>query len=373
MVGLVSAPALDRVSGVDRGVDLLALALVVAACAATGWRRRRPAAALAVSASCTATYLALGYPYGPVLFTLAVGVYAVARRLPLRSATTWSAAALAALAGHVAVHPAALPGLLALIPATAWVAVPYTGGLARRLVVEARAAQVAERERRLVDAERLAIASEVHDIVGHGLAAIQMQADIALHVGQRRPEQAREALEAISRASADALAELRAALATSSARTQHGGTLPAPGLARLAELRDRVQSAGVEVDLDVTGAPRRLGAAVDVVAYRVLQESLTNVVKHAADRRARVRVHYDEGALRLEVANGDPLVGAVREGFGIAGMRRRVRDVGGELSIGREADPPRFVVRAVLPAPSSQEPDQPSDREGAPAPDGPEP
>ncbi|MEX5719577.1 sensor histidine kinase [Geodermatophilus maliterrae] len=350
-VGLATAPAIDRVSGTDRDVDLLALALVVGAGVATGWRRRRPAASLAGSVVCTGTYLALGYPFGPVLVMLAVGVYSVARRLPLGQATGWAGAALVALVGHVFSHPSGLPALAALVPAASWVAVPYTAGVARRLVLEARAQQLAERERRLVDAERLTIASEVHDIVGHGLAAIQMQADIALHLSEKRPEQAHEALAAISRASAEALGELRATLGALTPRGRQETVRPAPGLDRLAELRDRVEAAGVPVDLTVTGVARRLPASVDVVAYRVLQESLTNVVKHGAGARAAVRVHYGADSVRLETRNDDLLPHASGEGFGIAGMRRRVQQVGGTFSVGPEGDPRVFVVRATLPAP----------------------
>ena len=354
IVGVVSAPAIDRMSTLDREVDPLAYVLLGVAAAAVTGRRRWPLGTLAVTATCTAVYLVLGYPYGPVFLPLVVAVHSVARRLPVLPATLGSGAALAAVSVHLLTNEAALPGLLGLVPATAWVAVPYTAGLSRRLVVEARARERGERDRRLIDAERLALASEVHDVVGHGLAAIQMQADIALHLREARPAQAYEALEAISRASADALVELRAALAPTAGdddRAEGGTPRATPGLARVEDLRDRVTAAGVPVDLTVSGRPRRLPDTVDLVAYRVLQESLTNVVKHAPGTRARVTVDYLPDAVRLEVANADPLAGPPVEGLGIAGMRRRVRHVGGCFSAGPRGDPPAFRVRATLPAP----------------------
>jgi signal transduction histidine kinase len=236
----------------------------------------------------------------------------------------------------------------------AWVAIPFTLGLARRLVAEAGARERAASDRRLLDAERLRLAQEVHDVVGHGLAAIQMQADIALHLRRTRPAQAGEALEAISRASAEALAELRTTLASiaPSEHTSAESRAPTPGLARLDDLVARVTDAGVTVDAAVTGARRPLPPSVDLAAYRVLQESLTNVVKHSAHPHAVVEVGYRPGAVRLRVANQDLACGPDEEyadGFGIAGMRRRVAHLGGRLTAGPAPDGSHFEVRATIP------------------------
>ena len=223
----------------------------------------------------------------------------------------------------------------------AWVAIPFTLGAARRLVVEAGARERAEADRRLVDAERLRLATEVHDVVGHGLAAIQMQADIALHVRDRRPEQADLALEAISRASAEALTELRTTLAefTPGTARRHAR----PGAARSAAGPGAGRGCRRRPGRDRGGGP--LPAEVDLAAYRILQEALTNVVKHSADPRAEVVIAHRPDGIDLTVANQHLGDGAYVEGFGLTGMRRRVAALGG--SSRRAGRAGRFVVRAT--------------------------
>jgi signal transduction histidine kinase len=347
--GLVAAPWVDKIRTVDRPVDAIAIALIVIAGGATALRRRWPVPTLIVVTAATAAYLTSGYPYGPILAAVAVAVYSVARHTPLLRASLWCAGALAMLMLHLFTNPAALDGAAGLLPGSAWVGIPFTIGVARRLVAEAGARERAESERRVVDAERLRLAQEVHDVVGHGLAAIQMQADIALHLRESSPGQAQVALEAISRASSDALAELRATLAAISPDGTDPGAdrAPAPGLARVDDLRRRVEDAGVKVDVTVRGRPRALPAAVDLAAYRILQESLTNVVKHSPHPRATVEISYRTGEVGLAVANQDLPGGAPAEGFGIAGMRRRATHLGGDLTA-RPADG-RFEVRATIP------------------------
>jgi signal transduction histidine kinase len=360
---LGTLPLIDHVSDTDRRADACAAGLVVLAALATAGRRRWPVWTLGVVTAVTSAYLLRAYPYGPVLLCLAVSVYSVARRRPPVPAGLWCAAALVGIAPHAFVHP---PGLAGLIPATAWVAVPFTAGVARRSVLDARSRERAESDRRLVDAERLRLAQEVHDVVGHGLAAINMQATIALHIlsseqsrsseqslsgergAGRDPAQAGRALEAISRASADALAELRATLAEiAPSGTGDAARPPTPGLARLDDLRRRVDDAGVAVEVTTHGRPRPLPDAVDTAAFRVLQEALTNVVKHSAHPRALVDVTYGRDSVTLTVTNQDLAPDGQADGFGIAGMRRRVEHLGGTLRAG----PGRgtFEVRAHMP------------------------
>ncbi|MEV0894578.1 histidine kinase [Promicromonospora sp. MEB111] len=344
---LVSLPFLDGSTMVDRPVDALGYALAVVAAAGTLFRTRWPVPTLGVVTAATVGYLLLAFPYGPVMLCLAVAVYSLARRRPLRPALVWAAATLALLVIPVFTHPAGLGVPAGLVPASAFVAVPFSIGVARRTWDEARSARHAAAEQQARDDERLRLAHEVHDVVGHGLAAIQMQADIALHLG--RPDDATAALGAISRAANEALTELRTTLADIGPGSGAGPErAPTAGLANLEVLAQRVRSAGVAVDLAVTGTPRPLPDAVDLAAYRVLQESLTNVVKHGAGSAARVEVAYEPDGVRLAVRNPRPSGTAFVAGFGIAGMRHRVESLGGRLDAGPVDE--SFEVRAALPA-----------------------
>ncbi|WP_168200799.1 sensor histidine kinase [Allokutzneria sp. NRRL B-24872] len=344
---LCSAPFLPVWLEGQQKVDLLGYVLLASACAPVAVRGRFPLAALAVTTAAVSIYLIQRYPYGPVFLPLTVVVYAIGRRQPTVRAVALGVVAFAALTVNMFTgkFPVDLSGM---IFAAAWIAVPLTIGIARRLVTESQARERAETELRKLDDERLRLATEVHDIVGHGLAAIQMQADIALHLADTKPEQARTALRAISSASASALAELRATLSAIAPREDSGLHAPTPGLARVEETCQRVREAGVDVALSFAGRRRSLPPDTDVVAYRLVQESLTNVVKHAAEPRAGVRIDYRPESVALTISSphdGSPVV----EGFGIRGMRRRVERLDGEFEV-THAD--AFTVRAVLPTPA---------------------
>jgi signal transduction histidine kinase len=208
--------------------------------------------------------------------------------------------------------------------------------------------------RRRAYEERLRIAQEVHDVVGHGLAVINLQAAVALHVVGRRPEQAEVALAAIKRSSKDALEELRGTLAVfRQPQPDHpdGAWRPAPGLGQLDGLVTAVAEGGLSVEVAVSGERADLSAAVDLAAYRIVQESLTNVVRHAGPATATVRVGYEPGAVVVEIADtgrGRPSGAARPAGHGIAGMRERAAAVGGTLEAGPSAEG-GFRVRARLP------------------------
>lgn len=327
-------PGLPGLGTLDPGAVVLAVLAVLA----IGLRRWPQLAAL-LATSAIGTSLALGHPYGPVLLPAAITAWSLARRLPLpRSAVAAGGAVALLLTGDLVrvllEGESPLGALLGALPISAWVVVPWCLGLVRRLVQEARRRHRAEQERQALDAERTRLAAEVHDVVGHGLAAIRMQADIALHVADRRPEQAQEALRVISRASAEALAELRATLAAVAPETAGDESRAAtPGLHRVEDLCARMREAGIEVELEVVGEPEELPAAADVAAYRILQESLTNVVKHAARRRAAVRIAHGGDAVEIRVRSASAPGQEVRDGFGISGMRRRAADVGGHCEV----------------------------------------
>ncbi|MEV0152166.1 sensor histidine kinase [Micromonospora sp. NPDC050686] len=347
-IGLVgTAPA-----GLNQGVGTgrVTYPLVVVAAVAVAGRRRWPLVVLAVVTAAVTAYLMLGYPYGPILLSFIVAVYTVAAHRSVRTAAVAGAATLSALLVYVFVG-ARPPGLIGLMPVAAWVAVPFAVGTVVRLSREAAVRGRADQARRLADAERLRVAREVHDVVGHGLAAIHLQAEIALHLLGRKPEQAEAALTAISRTSKEALDELRVTLTVVRRDGAADERAPTPGLAQLPELRQRLAGAGVPVTVEVAGAPRPLPVAVDLAAYRVVQEALTNVLRHAGPATATVHLRYAADGVTVTVIDtGRGRVGVPDRpaGHGLAGMRERVEALGGAFDAG-SAPAGGFRVHATLP------------------------
>jgi signal transduction histidine kinase len=216
--------------------------------------------------------------------------------------------------------------------------------------------EVREQERRrYAYEERLRIARDVHDVVGHSLAVITMQAGVALHlldkqrVTQPRPDRVADSLEAIKQTSREALAELRTTLEVFRSDPDDPRS-PLPGLARLDALVDGLRAAGREVTLvrEQSDDLQSIPAAVDHAAFRIIQESLTNVVRHAGAAHATVRLSRLAGMLTVEVSDDGPATGVPVEGNGIRGMRERARAVGGTLSV-LVREPSGVLVRANLP------------------------
>jgi signal transduction histidine kinase len=206
-----------------------------------------------------------------------------------------------------------------------------------------------EEARRRASEERLAIARDLHDVVAHNISVINVQANTALHLMDRQPERAREALTAIHEVSRQALGELRSVLGVLRTDGDSAPLAPSPGLEHLGELALRARSAGIAVRLVEEGPARPLPADVDVAAYRIVQEALTNAVRHSGGRSATVRVCYDADALMIEVDDDGSARVPVLPGHGVAGMSERARALGGTLDAG-----PRpgsgFRVLARLPA-----------------------
>lgn len=348
MIGVLGTYAVDGLTGVDRRIDAMALALVIVACGAVAVRRRVPVPALLATAVLLSAYLLLGYPYGPVFFPFVVAVYTVAAHRELAPAVRAVVPCLAVLLLHLFTHQAAISGFLGVVPTTAWVVAPFAVGVTVRLTREARRREHAEAVRARVDDERLRIAQEVHDVVGHGLAAIKMQADIALHLLGRKPEQAEQALVAISRTSTEALDEVRATLAV--VRRTGADRVPTPGLARLDDLVQRMIESGMQVDVHATGTPRPLPPAAELTCYRLVQESLTNVLRHAPGQPATVRIVHGADAVTVEITNpvSAPPDGERGAGFGLTGMSERVTALGGEFDAGPTRDG-GFRVHATIP------------------------
>lgn len=371
-VGLASAAQAETWAPERTPLDPLGAGLIAAAALPLAVRRRWPMPVLAVSVVATSGYLILGYPFGGMLLAVAVATYTVAVRLPLRTALLAAAGALVVLLLHLVVGldgEGAFTDPFGVLPGSAWIVVPFAVGSTVRAARESAARTRAEQVRQVADQERLRVAQEVHDVVGHGLAAINMQAEIALHLLPTRPEQAEPALTTISRTSKQALDELRATL---SVVRQDAHRAPEAGLARLPDLVDRMSGTGVAVTVRVDGARRELPAAVDLAAYRVVQESLTNVLRHAGTGAATVRIGYLPDGLEVEITNQDSddgprLAAGSGAGHGIPGMHARVAALGGRF----EAGPGRhggFRVYAWLPEPQLPGPLESSESREPPEP-----
>ncbi|MEU6428085.1 sensor histidine kinase [Microbispora sp. NPDC046973] len=350
LAALGSASALS-----ERGLRLDAAGYALVAVAAAGLVARRawPLAALAVTFTATIAFLARGHPYAPALELTSVAVYSVAAWRPERvsaAALVTVTVAYLSFSSWTAAPDAPEMGVPAL--AALWLLAPWAAGAAVRAYRRVRA-RAAEAERLgHIQEERLRMAREVHDIVGHSLAVVNMQAGVALHVLHRRPERAEESLRAVREVSAQALEELRAALRTLPG-TADPGLAPAPGLERVPELVDAMRRGGLPVDLVVEGARRRVPVAVDLAGYRIVQESLTNVVRHAGASRADVRVTYGPDTVSVTVTDdgtGDLGYqgGGQGGGHGLPGMRERAASVGGTLEAG-PCPGGGFRVLAVLP------------------------
>ena len=314
-------------------------------------------ASLVVSGALSGAYFALGYSDGPIFIALPTVTFIVASVVPVRH---WLPGALGGAAlmafglwgrwqwfadePHKSLWQAI--GMLGVVLAAGAVAT------ATRNRFEARA----ERTERTATEERLRMAQDLHDGVGHGLAVIAMQAGVALHVLDKDPAKARESLEAIRATSRESLDALRAELATIAG--DPAPRRPAQGLADLPGLLDRVRSAGLRVE--VLGEPGQLSDASAEVAYGVVQEALTNVLRHADASTATVSWERGEGRVWLRISDDGRGGEVPAEGMGIGGMRARVTQAGGTFDAGpfragpgngRGNEPGGgFVVVAELPA-----------------------
>lgn len=213
-----------------------------------------------------------------------------------------------------------------------------------------------ERQAAAVAEERARIARELHDVVAHGLSVIAVQAGAAQEILPRDPERARAALAAVEATARDALGEMRRLLGVLRADGEAAGRAPQPDVRDLEDLVASVRRAGLPVELEVTGTPGDVPAGVGLAAYRIVQEALTNTLRHAGPARAVVWVRHEPGVLRITVEDdGTGVGGAARRGeagggHGLAGMRERAALYGGTVEAGPRPEG-GFAVRAVLPVP----------------------
>lgn len=366
-LGVVAAIVLEAVDfDGERRVDAWAVVLLGAVAVPLLARRQRPILVVLAVLVVSTPYHLLDYPHEATMPASLVAAFAAARysepqRRPVAALVAVAAVTVPVLADETS------GALSDAFLGVGWLFMAFFAGLAVRFreswkaVVTTRQEQerADEIERRVAD-ERVLIAAELHDVLAHGLAVANVQASVAAHLIDQLPkkdaslQELSSTLHDLSDTSRATLHELRAVL-----DVLHGGegepTEPAPHLGELHRLVEMAEAAGVRVDVEATRLPEDLPSTVSVVAYRIIQESLTNVIRHTTAGRATVRLDQDDHRLRIAVLDQGPArpeSTATQGGFGIAGMTGRAQAVGGELSAG----PGRsggFEVSASLPLPDS--------------------
>ena len=352
-----------------RPVDARATWLTVLITALLVARRRAPMAILVVYCAVWLVYIELGYPAVVNSPGLLLALYAVAELRRVRVA-----AAAGVLATAVWVYAGRNTPVLAALQGTVWTAVVIgfgygaqqlairnrqLTGLAMRLEYEQE-----QRARRAIVDERVRVARELHDVVAHHMSVIAVHAGLALYVLESDPPTARTALDTVLDTNSEALDELRRLLSILRLRPDEPETppedartyAPAPGLDQLDQLTERMGAAGVPVDVVVTGRPRRLAPGTDLCAYRVIQESLTNILKHAAPARATITLNHGAEGLTVRIADDGrptPTSGGVPGGHGLLGMRERAELYGGTLTAGPRPEG-GFEVTLTLPTGSTE-------------------
>jgi signal transduction histidine kinase len=343
--------------------------LLIASGAAVALRRYLPLAVFVITALASLTYYTLDFPDGPGWLGLFVALYSLTmygdgRRSVVIAGVGIAVLSVVWLAAAADIEPRAAIGWVYFRIGASVMSAALGESVRTRRVIAADAlerAELAERTREeearaRVDEERLRIAREVHDTVAHAIAIINVQSGVTAHLLDKRPEGTRAALETIEQTSARALREMRSILGV--LRDDHDGRVPHPGLAQLDELVEIARDAGLDVRLEIEPDTAAFPSAVDSAAYRIIQESLTNVIRHVGPTRVTVRLDYGADYLELHVTDaggstdGRGAGSAITPGRGILGMRERCQLLGGDLDAGPVAGG-GFAVTARLPfAPS---------------------
>ncbi|NEA67707.1 sensor histidine kinase [Streptomyces sp. SID12488] len=347
-----------------------AVVIAVNACAGVLLRRSHPRTAVVVTTVCAMTASALGYLLTVLMLAPAmVAIYWLAVLTDRRTTRYYCVGVIVMLVATATIlDPVDHPLVLKTVAPVAYVLLPVATGSARRMrrayldAVHARAEHAErtreEEARHRVTEERMRIARELHDVVAHHLALANAQATTAAHLARSNPEQTRRMLNDLTGTTSSALRELKATVGL----LRHADDVdtplePAPGLSRLPELIDTVQSAGVGVTLTTQGKERPLSPGVDLTAFRIVQEALTNITKHAVGATACVRLAYSADRLSITVTNNaiatatvlaGPAVAVPARGFGLIGMRERAQSVGGDLEAGHRPEG-GFEVSTALP------------------------
>jgi signal transduction histidine kinase len=323
-------------------------------------RRTAPIATLligmAAAVAGTAAGVPLHTPVTPVLFIILV-MYAVGLREPLPRAVSALVLALALLAVAMVIarqngeayDGTDIPWVTLLASAPWFVGRAMRGRVRESAALERRAEQLERDQLAAVAEERARIARELHDVIAHSVSVMVVQAGAAEEVLKRDPAAAVEPLRSVQETGRQALVEMSRLVGLLRDDSPELGLAPQPRLQELPALVDQVREAGLPVELRVEGAGRTLPLGVELTAYRVVQEALTNALKHAGDARASVRVSYEPAALELEVRDdGAGSANGHVGGHGLAGMRERVSVFGGEMTAG-PVPGGGFAVRVRLP------------------------
>lgn len=346
----------------SRPLDVWGYLLLAAGPVALVVRNWRPVAVLAAVFAVTLGYTLLSYPGGPIWLALIVAFFTALitghRRAAYGSLLAgygsflWLRALAAGRPGPSAAVAVGLAAwLLFLLAGSELIRNrrAFMQASRQRAVEEQRSADEADRRR--ASEERLGIARELHDVVAHSLSLINVQAGVALELMDRRPEQVRTALTAIKEASRDALVDVQSVLDALRRPGEEAPRAPAPSLRDVADLVQRAEATGLTVDMQVTADLTAIPSGTDAAGYRIVQEALTNVVRHAHASRVRVRIGEQDGDLVLVVdddGTGPPGGGTGREGTGIRGMTERAAALGGQLVAGPKPGG-GFAVLARLP------------------------
>lgn len=326
-------------SSAVRSAGMPASALVILAAGALALRRRWPLIVFCVTLGATGAYLLMGMQLGPIVQLPGFALYTVAAWRPSRVSVPAGLVAIAAGCGMAGATPG---GQIAWLAIGGWLLLPWLLGFVVRGYRRVREQIAAAQRRQAGYEERLAIAREVHDVVGHSLSVISMQSGVALHVLAGRPEDVEPALRAIRSVSGEALRELRATLAADPVRLR--------GLDDVADLAAASEGGGLAVRVDIDGQRGLVPPAVDHAGFRIVQEALTNVVRHARAETATVEIAYARRCVRITVTDDGvgPWDGDDTTGRGLAGMAHRAQSLGGSLRAGPVEDS-GFVVHAELP------------------------
>jgi len=340
----------------------LALVLVAGQAVPLTWRRARPIGAGLVVGVARVAYDKIGFGFAPFPLGPAVAFYTIVdRRGPAWRRISWLVIAVGVAVsqtspGHSEPYDAIFQ---AFIFFSVWVA----GTLSRARRTSLRAAQSradrAEAEldqeaARAAAVERIRIARELHDVVAHHVSLMAVQAEAAAALLPDRPQEARRSVDVIGDTARQALTELRRLLGVLRGPADGVATSPAVSLADIGAVLDQVREAGLPVDLEVVGAPYPLAPSIDLTAYRIVQEALTNTLRHTAASSANVTLNYEPGFLTVDVTDRGPRLSSPRQagkgaGLGLAGIAERVASCGGSLSVGPTADD-GFALAVRLPA-----------------------